>query len=46
MRSKDYGTLLSEREVAQHYRSTDLPVYGIGRSFETTGGAPGPDPLR
>ena len=39
-RSEDYGTLPSEREGAQHYRSTDLPVYGIGRSFETFGWVP------
>ena len=30
----------SEREEAQHYRSTDLPVYDIGRSFETFGWVP------
>ena len=35
VRSEDYGTLPSEQEGAQRYRSTDLPVYGIGRSFET-----------
>ena len=30
--SEDYGTLPSEREGGQHYRSTDLPIYGIGMS--------------
>ena len=39
-RSEDYGTLPLERGGAQHYRSTDLPVYGIGRSFETFGWVP------
>ena len=39
-RSEDYNTLPSEREGAQHYHSTDLPVYGIGRSFETFGWIP------
>ena len=39
-RSKDSGTLPSEREGAQHYRSTDLLVYGTGRSFETFGWVP------
>ena len=36
-RSEDYSALPSEREGAQLYSSTDLPVYGIGRSFETFG---------
>ena len=40
VRSEDYGTLPSEREGAQHCRSTDLPVYGIGRSFDTFGWVP------
>ena len=40
VRSEDYCTLPSEREGAQHYRSTNLPVYGIGRSFETFGWVP------
>ena len=40
MHSEDHGTLPSEREGAQHYCSTDLPVYGIGRSFETFGWVP------
>ena len=39
-RFEDCGTLLSEREGAQQYRSTDLSVYGIGRSFETFGWVP------
>ena len=39
-RSEDYGTLLSRQEGAQHYRLTDLPVCGIGRSFETFGWVP------
>ena len=38
--SKDYGTILSKREGVQHYCSTGLPVYGIGRSFETFGWVP------
>ena len=36
-RSEDYGMLPSEREGAQQYHSTDLPVHGIARSFETIG---------
>ena len=36
-RSEDYGTLPSQREGAQQYRSTGLPIYGIGRSCETFG---------
>ena len=35
--SEDYGTFLSEQDGPQHCRSTDLPVCGIGRSFETFG---------
>ena len=30
----------SEREGAQHYRLADLPIYGIGRSFQTFGWVP------
>ena len=40
IRSEDYGTLTTERERAQHHRSPDLPVYGIGRSFKTFGWVP------
>ena len=39
-RSEDYGMPPPEREGAQHYRSTHLPIYGIGRSFETFGWVP------
>ena len=39
-RSKDYDTHPLERGGAQHYHLTDLPVYGIGRSFETFGWVP------
>ena len=39
-RSEDCGALPSEQEGAQHYRSTDLPVCGIRRSFETFGWVP------
>ena len=37
---KIYGTLSSEQQGAQHNRSIDLPVCGIGRSLETFGWVP------